>query len=131
VATDQFLTASLSLDREGTGTDDFDASDETFAARYASVEAELVRRLEAEPGVTDVVLAEAVPGDEPKERFDVEATAPTATAGKRDAAPASAAGFLVGVGRVDLAFLRRPRRPHPGSVGRSGRAERGRLTRQR
>jgi putative ABC transport system permease protein len=105
VATDRFLTASLSLDREGAGTDDFDAGDETFAARYASVEAELVRRLEAEPGVTDVVLAEAAPGAEPKERFDVEATAPAATAGKPDAAPASAAGFLVGVGRVDLAFF--------------------------
>jgi len=103
--TDQFLTASLSLDREGAGSDDFDALDETSAARFANVEAELVRRLEAEPGVTDVVLAESVPGGEPKERFDVEATAQTATTAKRDAAPASAAGFQVGVGRVDLGFF--------------------------
>jgi predicted permease len=105
-ATNEFLTASLRLDREGLGTDDREVFEGAFASRYASLQAELVRRLEAEPGVATVVLANAVPGDEPGVRLEVEASpsTPKLEAVEPNAA-ASAAGFLVGVGRVDLDFF--------------------------
>lgn len=102
LATQQFLTAPLRLDREGAGTDDPEAFDRAFAARYATLQAELVRRLEGEPGVSEVVLAANVPGDEPKRRLEVE-EAPSVE--KPEAAAAPAAGHLVGVGRVDLDFF--------------------------
>jgi predicted permease len=94
MATQEFVTASLRLDRDGVGTDDPDAVEGAFASRYATLQAELVRRLEAEAGVSDVVVANAIPGDEPKVRMDVDG-----------AAAASAAGFSVGVGQIDLDFF--------------------------
>jgi len=103
----EFLTSSLRLDREGVGTDDSEAFEGAFAARYASLEAELVRRLEAEPGVTDVVLTTATPGSEPNERFEVEGVPTTANpeSVKPNVAAAPAAGYLVGVARVELDFF--------------------------
>ena len=97
-----FLTASLRLDREGLGTDDVATADAAFTARYASLETELVRRLEAEPGVANVVLSNATPGGEPNERIEVDG-APAATSPK--VAAATAAGHAVGVGTVDPDFF--------------------------
>jgi predicted permease len=95
LATQEFVTAPLLLDREGPGTDDIDVADAAFANRYAALETELVRRLEAESGVSEVVLANAVPGDEPKMRIDVDGAT----------GAASAAGHEVSVGHVDLDYF--------------------------
>ena len=65
--TKEFLAAPLVLDRE--------AYEQEYAARYARLRAELVRRLEAEPGVSAVVVMTAVPGDEPGARVEVDAGA--------------------------------------------------------
>ena len=100
--TREFLTAPLRLDREGVGTDDEEAFEGAFAARYASLVTEMVRRLEAEPGVADVVLASALPGGEPKRRLEVDGEPAIA---RSDSAAVSAAGHLVAVGRVDVDFF--------------------------
>ena len=96
-STKEFLTATLHLDREGTVSSDADTGD----TRYAVLEEELVRRLEAEPGVSHVVRTSAVPGDEPSVRIETERAA---QASDRDAV-AGAAGRAVGVARVDLGFF--------------------------
>jgi putative ABC transport system permease protein len=88
--TKEFLAAPLVLDREpcgaeagreaprgalqgcGPGTRAREAYEAEYAARYARLRAELVRRLEAEPGVSAVVVMSAVPGDEPGVRVEVE-----------------------------------------------------------
>ena len=62
-ANGRLLIASLRLDRADVGSDEVDASDEEdFRTRFAQREAELVRRLEAEPGVANVVLDDNWPG---------------------------------------------------------------------
>ena len=58
-AAEQFLTARLETDR-AQGTD------------FGALQAELVRRLEAEPGVGGVTLSTAVPGDEPWANAEAE-----------------------------------------------------------
>ena len=102
-ATKEFLTASLHLDRDGAATDDPAEYKGEFATRYANLRAELVRRLEVEPGVADVVLTSAVPGDEPSIRIEVEGS-PTATM-PNGATRSGSAGHRVGVSRVDLDFF--------------------------
>jgi putative ABC transport system permease protein len=103
-AANEFLAASVWLDREGVGTEETDALGDSFVVRYASLEAELVRRLEAEPGVSGVVLANAVPGEEPRIRVEVDAAAASSPLSP-NAAAATAAGRLVGFGRVDPEFF--------------------------
>lgn len=106
LTTKEFVRASLYLDREGVGTDDREVFGAAFSARYANLQAELVRRLEAEPGVYDVVLAADAPGAEPKVRLDVERAPSATTPGANPvAAAASVAGHLVGVGQVGLDFF--------------------------
>ena len=70
-ATREILTASLMLDREGAVAAERDG-DAELAARYARLEGEVIRRLDAEPRVSAVVLADAVPGEEPNIRVEVE-----------------------------------------------------------
>ena len=52
----EYLTAGLFLDREGVGVDDPQSADEEFRRRHASLQAELIARLEEEPAVTNVVV---------------------------------------------------------------------------
>jgi predicted permease len=104
--TREFMAASLRLDREGPGTDDAQAFQGAFATRYSSLQTELVRRLEAEPGVSNVVVASAVPGEEPTVRVEVAGASSAAKPGTpRADAAASAGGYRVGVARVDLDFF--------------------------
>ena len=59
----KLLIASLRLDRTEVGSDEVDAhDDDAFRMRFAQREAELVRRLEAEPGVANVVRDDGWPG---------------------------------------------------------------------
>lgn len=97
----EYVAAPLHLDREGVGTDDPAADGAEFGARYAALQAELVRRLEAEPGVADVVLATALPGNEPFMRVEVEGK----SAAHRAAARAGSEASLTQVGRVDRDYF--------------------------
>ena len=60
---DRLLIASLRLDRADVGAEEVDASEEEeFRTRFAQREAELVRRLEAEPGIANVFRDDGWPG---------------------------------------------------------------------
>lgn len=85
----EFLATRVHLDREGLGTDDHAGEDAGFGARYAALQAELVRRLEAQPEVADVVLATAFPGGEPYLRVEVEGQSAEARAAARAGAEAA------------------------------------------
>ncbi len=65
--------------------------DPAFVARYANLRAELISRLEREPGVADVTLAAAVPGAEQEMRFEL--------------AGSTSSVFSAGTNRVDLDFF--------------------------
>ena len=89
VATKGLLTATLRLDRVGAGTDDSAANDdEEFRTRFAQRRAELVRRVEAEPGVLNVLLDDGPPFPSARNWGRIEIEGAGAAAG-RDSAPAS------------------------------------------
>lgn len=71
-AADEFLAASLYLDRDDPAGTPGSEDDAAFMQRYASLQAELVRRLEADPGVADVVFTAAPPGGEEGRSVEVE-----------------------------------------------------------
>ena len=100
-ATREILTAVVQLDREGAGALNAEAAAEA-AARYTMLQGELVRRLEADPRVSHVVITSAVPGDEPQVRIEAErpAAAQGDTTGDR-----GSAGHQVRVGRVEPGFF--------------------------
>ncbi len=62
-AAEEFLAARVGVDRETPPSERAGAYREEFAGRLADRQAELVRRLEAEPGVAAVTFASHVPGD--------------------------------------------------------------------
>lgn len=102
IPTKDWVVASLRLDREMIGTDDFPENDSTYSARYAAVVAEMVRRVRIEPGVADVALASAAPGDDRRTQFEVERSVRKPN-GPRDTVPVV---NLTGVGRVEVDFFR-------------------------
>jgi predicted permease len=63
-AAEEYLSAQLSMD-----------SSPEFTRRFAGVQTELMRRLEAEPRVSSVTFAMANPGDEPSARIETEGVA--------------------------------------------------------
>jgi predicted permease len=69
-AAEEFLTARLAVDAESVPTADADPP--AFAARVRNLQAELVRRIEAEPGVSAVTLSAALPGAEPLAFVELE-----------------------------------------------------------
>ncbi|HEX8271814.1 MAG TPA: ABC transporter permease [Longimicrobiaceae bacterium] len=62
-AAEQYLAARVGMDRETPPSSRAEAYGREFAGRLADRQTELLRRLEAEPGVTAVALASHVPGD--------------------------------------------------------------------
>ena len=72
VETSQYLAATLTSDPEPPPGVDLETYRRDMAERTARLRAELVARVEAEPGVDDVAMARAMPGDEPAARIDVE-----------------------------------------------------------
>jgi putative ABC transport system permease protein len=102
IPTKDWVTASLRLDREMVGTNDFPENDAAYSARYASIVAELIRRVRAEPGVADVVLASAAPGDDRRTQFEVE-PAPRKPNDGRDTVPVI---NPVAATRVEVDFFR-------------------------
>jgi putative ABC transport system permease protein len=71
-AADEFLTARISMDRDSPPTAEAETYQREFAARFADRVADVVRQLEAEPGVVDVTFSSRLPGEEPTARIDVE-----------------------------------------------------------
>lgn len=69
-AAEDYLTATLSLDNElgsdGVGSD----------GRFTDLQAELIRRAEAEPGVSGITVASAMPGSEPWAVVEVDGAPP-------------------------------------------------------
>jgi len=124
LATKQILTATLLLDRPELpsqraatkrsvfrkiatlGTTHPDAVDDErdFATRYFNLRTELVRRLEAEPGVTNVAFASNAPSNEPTERVEVD-DGRTASAPSAKDSSAGYVNAVVGVTRVDLRYF--------------------------
>lgn len=98
----EFLTGSVFLDREQTaaaGADD----DAAFMQRYAAMRSDLVRRLEADPRVADVVMLTAVPGGEQGRPVEVEGAIAATAEGERD--PDAAVGRGAGVAHVGPDFF--------------------------
>ncbi|HEU0078459.1 MAG TPA: FtsX-like permease family protein, partial [Longimicrobiaceae bacterium] len=60
---EEFLAARVGVDRETPPSGEAEAYQKEFAGRLADRQVELVRRLEAEPGVAAVTYASHVPGD--------------------------------------------------------------------
>jgi putative ABC transport system permease protein len=83
-----------------TATVFYDARDAT--PRYAALRAELVDRLRAEPGVSNVVFASTPPGDEVTERVETDAAD---TLRADTAAVVGSPGNVVGETRVDLDYF--------------------------
>lgn len=93
-AAGEFLTAQLRMDYVA-GTEAAAAGTREFSRRYAGRQAELMRRLEAEPRVSSVAFAMAIPGDEPGASIETEGAAVTPQA-----------GYEVRFNRVDVNFFR-------------------------
>ena len=103
IPTKNWVTASLRLDREASGTDDSPSIDHAFSTRYAAVVSELIRRLRNEPAVADVVLASAAPGEDRRYQFEVERERSALKPDAQDSVPAT---NLAGFGRVEVGFFR-------------------------
>ena len=77
-AAEELLTARLVLEGETPpGTeDDAVAGSRQFASRFGALQSEMIRRLEAEPGVRAVTVAAALPGEEPSALVEVDGVPP-------------------------------------------------------
>ena len=71
-AAEEFLTAQLAMDKETPPSAAAEAAQPSLADRFGDRQAELVRRLEAEPGVSAVTLSATVPGREPWAPIEVD-----------------------------------------------------------
>lgn len=71
---EEFLSARLGMDA-APGADPADAGARELARRFAGRQEELMRRLEAEPRVSDVTFAMVHPGEEPDARIEIERVA--------------------------------------------------------
>jgi len=98
-ATEEFLTTWLYLD-DVAESGDYESES---APRYAGLQAELVRRLEAEPSVSDVIITSTVPGNEPTVTVEVEGVPGPAAA--EPALLLRSTSHRVGIGRVDIDFF--------------------------
>ena len=89
---EKYLTARLAMDPEAV------SGGGSVASRFHRVQAELVRQLDSEPGVSRITLAARVPGEEPWANVEVEG-APRVEAGL------FASDNLIRYNRVDHAFF--------------------------
>ncbi len=103
-AAEEFLTASLVMDAETPPTEEAEAYRREFASRYADLQVELARRLEAEPGVSDVTLAMHVPGEEWTVWIEVDGV-PTPTEARSYRVWLGSAGHQVRFNRVNVGFF--------------------------
>ncbi|MEX0742305.1 MAG: FtsX-like permease family protein, partial [Phycisphaeraceae bacterium] len=101
-AAEEFVAASLIMDREASPAEEREAEDRAFDLRYAAAHAELTRRLEVEPAVAGVTFTAHLPGMEPTVRVEVEGM-PLDTLARAPAG--SASGHSARSGAVDLEFF--------------------------
>ncbi len=80
-AAHEYLTARLEMDRDLAPSGAASADEQEFVARFSDRLAELVRRLEAEPAVSDVTFGSAVPGEEPAARIEIDGPSPSPGSG--------------------------------------------------
>ncbi len=96
-ASGEFLTARLETDQESVPSAEAEAYQREADSRFASLQAELVRRLDAEPGVSAVTFASGVPGaDELTASIEIDGVSPP-----NGAAPSHQVRTL----RVDVDFF--------------------------
>ena len=103
-AAEEFLTARLYLDRQGAASEDPEKLQREFATHYANLQAELIRRLKAEPGIDDVVLASALPSQHFEGDILIEVDR-AAGAGRRDIVGSGSANHRVAVSWVNSGFF--------------------------
>ncbi|HSU17576.1 ABC transporter permease [Longimicrobium sp.] len=96
-AADQFLSATVAMDGELPPSAEARQYQADYSARFAGYQAELVRRLKADPGVTAVTVALALPGSEPKSLVEVD--------GAKGAGAETATGHQARRSRVDAEFF--------------------------
>jgi hypothetical protein len=89
----------------GSARPDFAPDDSEFAARFLNLRAELIGRLQAEPGVTAVALASNPPGSESTTRVEVASANAIARTHADTIAAVGSAGSVVGAMRVDLRYF--------------------------
>lgn len=70
-AAEDYLTARLAMDREPLRSAAAEAGPQPAASRFATLQAELIRQLKAEPGVRGVTVA-SLPGDEPWKHIEID-----------------------------------------------------------
>ncbi|HEX2092851.1 MAG TPA: ABC transporter permease [Longimicrobiaceae bacterium] len=104
-AAEEFLSAQLVMDLKTPPTTEAEAYRRDFDARYGELQAELVRRLEAEPSVAEVTFALHSPGQEPKVRVEVEGAPTPGSAPGAAAGSGSSVGHEARSGRVDIDFF--------------------------
>ncbi len=73
-AAEEYMVGRLHFDREGSAGGAPEKLEDEFETGYASLRAELVRRLEAEPGIDNVVLASDFPAATAKPVFRSRST---------------------------------------------------------
>jgi predicted permease len=88
-AANELLMFRLMMDRATPPTSGAERYDREYTSRYALLQAELVRRLQTEPAVTDVITLSGMPGQSPRAQVEVEGRA----------------GRVVGSARVDTGFF--------------------------
>ena len=107
-AAEEYLTAQLGMDYVP-GTDAAADGTREFTRRYAGRQAELMRRLEAEPRVSSVTFAMAMPGDEPNVVIETQGVAVPPQPGAEasgSAVRSGTSGHEVRFNRVSVNFFR-------------------------
>lgn len=98
-AAEEFLTTYLGMDRETPPTAEAEAYRRQAAIRFGNFQAELERRLTAEPGVSDVTFALSLPGDETTVWTEIEGIASPTESEAEERSPsgyAARAGTIAG-----------------------------------
>lgn len=103
----EFLTLQFVLDRPDAPPVRSEAYDRDFTARYTDRLEDLQRRLEAEPGISDITFSSSVPGGEPTVWIEAEGVAAPEGAGGEGGwvQSGTGAGHQVRFNRIDVDFL--------------------------
>jgi predicted permease len=101
-AAEEFLTARLVMDWETPPSAEAEAYRLEFASGYADRYAELVRRLEAEPAVSDVTFASRVPGEEMRVLVETDGVSMPTESVSDSPVRWGSAGLQVRFNRVDV-----------------------------
>ena len=103
---EQFLVATVGMDRDVAPTAQAQAYERAFQARFAERTDALSARLRADPAVAAVAVSSNAPGEEPIVWVEVQGVATPGQARGGHAVRAGTAGHQVRTGRVDPGFFR-------------------------